>query len=498
MSPALAAGDAEDTRCDIYSFGALLYEMLTGHPPYEGQGTREILNQILAGPPKPILSWQPGADRGLVSVAEKAMARELRNRYADMRDVVADLQQIRQGKAPDLPPAGNRVWKYAWIPVAIVGVAWLGWELGTRHAEPGVPIPAKPAPPTPVASAPPVAPAPVVPVPPAPVAPAPASPRIASPVFGQPGVGGYADGAGVRAQFRLPNAVAADLAGNLYVADTGNQVIRKIAPDGVVSTLAGMAGVSGSADGLGDQARFQAPFGLAVDREGNVYVADTINNTIRKIFPDGVVQTLAGRAGQAGDDDGVGDAARFRNPWGVAVDPWGNVFVADMSNDAIRKISPTGRVTTLAGLAGSSGQMDGAGGRARFNRPFGVAVDPRGNLYVSDSGNQAIRRITPEGEVVTLAGRPGQAGYADGSRSDARFNDPEGLAVDASGNLYVADTGNNLVRKITPLGMVSTLKVGTDGPRLKSPGDVAVDGAGNLYVADTCCHIVCKMPLPGW
>jgi len=502
MSPALAAGDAEDTRCDIYSFGALLYEMLTGYPPYQGLGTREILNQILAGPPKPITTWQPAADRGLVAVAEKAMARELRNRYADMRDLLADLQQIRQGQSPaSLAPATNaRALKFVWITVGILAVALLGWLLGVHHSGPVAVLPPMapvPVSPNPVARVP-VAPVPAVPTPvPLPATPAaPLPPPLPAPttVFGQPGVGGYADGPAAQARFRLPNGVAADSAGNVYVADTGNDVIRKIAPDGLVSTVAGTAGASGDTDEIGSQARFQAPFGVAVDRLGNVYVADTVNNTIRKVSPDGIVRTLAGLAGHPGSDDGLGSNARFRNPWGVAVDPWGNVLVADASNDAIRKISPTGHVTTLAGVAGVSGQTDGLGDRARFNHPYGVAVDGAGNVYVSDSGNQTIRRITPEGAVITIAGLPGHAGPADGPPTNARFNDPEGLAMDASGNLYLADAGNNLVRKITPSGSVSTLSLptGNDAP-WHNPGGIAVDPSGNVFVADTSNHCIRKL-----
>jgi sugar lactone lactonase YvrE len=318
-------------------------------------------------------------------------------------------------------------------------------------------------------------------------------------------VGGYADGTGTNAQFKLPNNVAADHAGNLYVADTANNVIRKITPEGTVSTLAGLAGSHGSTDDTGNRARFFAPFGIAVDNAGDVFVADTGNNTIRKITPAGGVTTLAGSAGHAGNADGIGTKAQFRNPWGVAVDGSGNVLVADMSNDAIRKITPVGAVSTLAGQAGVSGSDDGLGSTARFDHPFAVAADSAGNIYVADSANNAIRKLTPAGAAITLAGLPGYAGTNDGLATSARFSNPQGLSVDTAGNIYVADTGNNAVRKITPGGVVSTLPewLGTNTPAeaqtgmvpLSSPGGVALDAAGNLYVADTNNHCVRKIRL---
>jgi sugar lactone lactonase YvrE len=227
-------------------------------------------------------------------------------------------------------------------------------------------------------------------------------------------------------------------------------------------------------------------------------VADSANNEIRKITTDGVVTTLAGFTGHPGNADGTGGNARFRNPWDVAVDSLGNVFVADMSNDAVRKITPDGQVTTLAGQAGVSGTADGFGSDARFNDPFGVAVDAAGNIYVSDTGNNSIRKITPGGMVTTLAGLPGYAGNDDGSAGTARFWNPQGLTVDAAGNIYVADTSNNTVRKITPSGAVSTLPalIGAKSggsTQLSNPGGVAVDGAGNVYIADTNNHCVRKI-----
>ena len=305
---------------------------------------------------------------------------------------------------------------------------------------------------------------------------------------------GSVDGTGSAAQFNLPSGLAVDSMGNLYVGDEYNYTIRKVTPAGMVTTLAGLAGNPGSADGTGSAARFNQPFGVTVDNAGNVYVADTSNNTIRKVTPEGVVTTLAGLAGNSGSADGTGSAARFNRPFGVAVDNAGNLYVADTSNSTIRKVTPEGVVTTLAGLASNLGSADGTGSNARFNNPHGgIAVDSAGNVYVAD-GNSTIRKVTPEGVVTTLAGLAGNQGSADGTGSAARFSNPYGLAVDSTGNLYVGDSSSPTIRKVTPAGVVTTLAgipgyfVATDGTgsgaRFETPDQVAVDSTGNLYVAD--------------
>jgi len=501
MSPAVAAGDAEDTRCDIYSFGALLYEMLTGHAPYQGGSSKEILDQIIAGPPKPIASLNADADRGLIAVAEGCMARELRDRYADMRDVAKDLQRIKA----DQPPIGQRrsagqlislrgARQMIWLAICLTAIALLGWFFWHERA-PRVIAPAMVAVPTDPAPA-------VIPqsLPPT------QSEIIVTTFAGMIGGSGSVDGVGGQARFRLPNSVAVDGAGNVFVADTGNNTVRIIAPNGGVATFAGVSGDHGSFDGTGNKARFWAPFGIATDRSGNIFVADTANNTIRKITSAGVVTTLAGQAGQPGNNDGFGQSARFRNPWSVAVDSQGNVFVADMSNDAIRKITPLGVVSTFAGQTGNSGNADGAGSHAQFNHPFAIAVDNADNLYVSDSANHTIRKISPGGLVSTVAGLPGYAGSTDGQGDAARFWNPQGLAVDGKGNIFVADTGNSTVRKITPSGEVTTLAglAGTAGTadgggkeaRFNNPTGVAVDRDGNIFVADNNNHAIRKISLP--
>jgi sugar lactone lactonase YvrE len=292
------------------------------------------------------------------------------------------------------------------------------------------------------------------------------------------------------ARFNNPAAVAVDSAGNLYVADRGNDTIRKIAPLGtnwVVSTLAGTAGVSGFVDGTNSGARFTGPYGVAVDGAGILYVTDRGNGAVRKIAPQGtnwVVSTIA---------------TGFSAPGGCAVDASGNIFVADTSGQIIRKIAKVGTnwvVTAVAG--GSQGSADGTNTAAQFHTPDRVAVDATGNLYVGDAGNNIIRKITLFGTnwvVSTLAGQARQP-YApvDGTNSSAGFYNPEGVAVDTAGSVYVAEAGNYTVRKITPNGVTTTLgglasasgeADGAGGAaRFASPFGVAVDSHGTVYVAD--------------
>ena len=287
---------------------------------------------------------------------------------------------------------------------------------------------------------------------------------------------GYVDGPATDAKFNRPAGVAVDSSGNVYVADFGNHKIRKITPQGVVTTYA-----------TATTALYYTPMDVAVDSSGNVYVADSNLHKILKITPAGVVSTFAGD-GTHGYADGTGTAAKFNRPAGVAVDSSGNVYVADTNNYKIRKITPQGVVTTLAGA--------GIAGYAGFYAPDGVAVDSSGHVYVADLGIHKILKITPAGVVSTLAG-DGTQGYADGTGTAAKFNRPAGVAVDSSGNVYVADTGNLKIRKITPAGVVTTLANSTvdytvgyaDGPattaRFYNPMGIAVDSSGNVYVADT-------------
>jgi uncharacterized repeat protein (TIGR03803 family) len=283
-------------------------------------------------------------------------------------------------------------------------------------------------------------------------------PLTVSTFAGQHGQRGSSDGSGSSAQFYYPTDVATDSAGNVYVADTSNHTIRKITPAGVVSTVAGYAGASGTVDGADTVARFNHPSGVTADGAGNLYVSDTDNDTIRKITSAGVVSTLAGTAGASGYVDSTGTAARFYCPSGIVADASGNLYVSDSYNFSIRKITPAGLVTTLAGGAGVSGYVDGVGTAARFSVPEGLAISSDGILFVADGCNSSIRRVNlSTGSVVTWSGSADQCGSADGPVSIARFHYPCGVAVDNAGNLYVADTDNNTIRAINSLGVVTTI-----------------------------------------
>jgi hypothetical protein len=257
------------------------------------------------------------------------------------------------------------------------------------------------------------------------------------------GLAGSTDGTGTAARFNGPRGLAFDGSGNLFVADTNNHKIRKITPAGVVSTFAG-SGSQGNTDGTGTAASFRFPRGIAIDSSDNLYVVDVGNHTVRKITPAGVVTTFAG-SGSSGSTDGTGTAASFNAPNEITIDSSGNLFVADTNNNKIRKITPAGVVTTVAGSS-AAGYTDATGTAARFYRPFGITIDSSGNLFVADYNNHKIRKITPAGVVTTVAGS--SAGDTDATGTAARFDGPIGITIDSSGNLFVADASNHKIRKI--------------------------------------------------
>ena len=266
--------------------------------------------------------------------------------------------------------------------------------------------------------------------------------------FAGSGVSGSVDGIGTAASFRYPDGAVFDSQNNLFISDQSNHKIRKITPDGTVTTFAG-SGAIGSAEGIGTAASFYYPAGMAVDANDNLLVADYGNNKIRKITPNGTVSTFAG-TGVAGAAEGTTLTAQLNGVTGVCVDSFGNVFVADYYNNKIRKIDTLGNVSTFAG-SGSMGSSDGIGTAASFYYPAIVAVDATNNLFVTDEENHKIRKITTDGTVSTYAG-DGILGATNGISTDAQFNFPTGVAVDDSNTVFVADYGNNKIRKIKDYG----------------------------------------------
>lgn len=318
------------------------------------------------------------------------------------------------------------------------------------------------------------------------------------------GMPDFKEGQGIAAAFKNPYGVIVEPGGNIYVADPGNARIRKVTPNGMVTTLAG-SGVEGWLDGTASQAKFGTPGDLTVDASGNLFVPEYGNHRIRKVTPGGVVTTLAG-SGAVGGVDGAGTVATFSQPIAAAIDSNGNVYVAELSGNRIRMVTPTGDVSTLAG-SGAAAFADGTGVAASFNNPAGVAVTPNGDaVYVADNGNSRIRKITPGGVVTTVAGS-GTPSFADGKGLLASLNNPTGLAFFAStGDLFFSDSGNSRVRRMAPDGTVTTLagqflKGYTDGKgpiaQFDSLQGMAVDSVGNLYVADYANHRIRKITVTG-
>lgn len=321
------------------------------------------------------------------------------------------------------------------------------------------------------------------------------------------GTAGAGDGVGVAATFNHPRGVAATMVGGtavVYVGDTGNNLIRRIdAATGAVTTLAGSTG-GGYADGTGAAALFSEPSGIAIDANGNAYVADYGNHAIRKVTPAGVVCTVAG-TGAAGYVDGAGAQAQFSSPADVAVDKHGNLYVADLGNFRIRRIDTAGVVSTLAGN-GEQAYLDGIGTAAKFARPHGIAVDADGEyVYDVDTDTPVLRKIeVATATVTTLAGST--PGYTDGVGTAAQLGYPYGVAVDDNGTLLLADTWNNRIRRVLADGTVGTeagngtagLVNGASAADLVNVAEfswangVAV-GAGSIWVADTNNNVIRRL-----
>jgi sugar lactone lactonase YvrE len=300
-------------------------------------------------------------------------------------------------------------------------------------------------------------------------------------------------------EFNQPSGIVTDPAGNAFIADRQNHRIRKIAADGTVSTFAG-SGVAGFANGAGENAQFDQPIGLAINATGTIFVADSNNHRIRAIDPTGNVTTYSG-LGTIGFTDGIATAARFTNPAGLAIDNLGKLYVADTGNNRIRVVATDGSVSTLSGT-GVAGSTNGAGNVAEFNGPIGIARDASGYVYATESGSHAVRRIAPDGSTSAFAGSVTISGFADAANVTARFTSPAGLSVGVGGVVYVADKGNNRIRRISPSGVVTTVAgTGTpvvldgfgDAAGFFSPISLAATASGGLIVGESGSSAVRKI-----
>ena len=321
--------------------------------------------------------------------------------------------------------------------------------------------------------------------------------------FAGSGTAATIDGTGTSASFNAPVGLAIDSNSNLFVTEAASCVIRKVTSQAVVTTLAG-SGSCGFADGTGTSASFNVPHTIAIDSGNNLIVPDSLNFRIRKITMAGVVTTFAG-SGTSTLTDGTGTSASFRWPKGIAIDSFGFFYVSDYEY-VIRKISSAGVVTTLAGTDGVTGNADGTGTSAKFNRPFGVVADNAGSLYVADENNNSIRKITiNSGVVSTYSGSTAsEAGNTDGTLSNARFSSPNGLVFDSSKNLFIVDRVNNKIRKISSDGNVTTIAgTGTAGSTdgdgsiasFNNPKFIVIDKNGNLFLTESFNHKIRKITI---
>lgn len=311
---------------------------------------------------------------------------------------------------------------------------------------------------------------------------------------------GSRDGVGLDARISGSDGMFVGPDGSLWFSDGGNRIIRRALPNSSVTTIAGAAGIEGLDGGSDTEVRFRRPMGLAMTADGSLFAADNYASTIRRRTPQGIWTTFSGKPNSSGSADGQGEAARFSSPHDVVLDPEGNLLVADTFNSAIRKITPDGTVSTWAGGLSQQGTIDGYRTDARFKEPRRLALAPDGTLFVADTGTSTIRRIGPDGRVTTYAGTTGSAGHADGPALQAKFGSPGGMALDSAGDLYVCDSANRCIRRVSSDGVVSTVAgkpgvagatagIGADA-RLFSPSTLAIDSTGRLFIGDVSANLI--------
>lgn len=307
------------------------------------------------------------------------------------------------------------------------------------------------------------------------------------------------------AKFYYPNGIAKDSQGNLYVSESGNHVIRKISPKGVVTLFAGRMGIRGHSDGKFDEARFQSPAGLAFDSEGNLYVADQGNDIVRKITPEGFVSTIAGLSETKGFSDGLGAEARFNAPMDVVVRKDLGIFVSDIGNNTVRLINLEGKVSTFLGSAGKKGSANGCAycnesKVGRFNGISGMGIGGE-TIYIADTYNYLIRKIKKNNDLLTISGTAASVGAVDGPADVANYKTPFDVTSNNKGTVFVLDSGNDLIRQIDTKGIVTTLKLkskngGPDVSKLHFPRSLLWSEPNILYLTDTTDQTVKKITLP--